>query len=870
MSLTDRHDKVTAIFLAACDLPPESRSKFLDEGCQGDGSLRAEVAAMLRADIVAPDFLEESAIADGLDVIAAHVHGNERLSNGAGDEAIRNVPGRIGHYTPLRILGHGGTAVVYLVEQDNPRRRVALKVLRPGMASQSAFRRLEHEAHLLARLQHPGIAQIFEAGIADLQGESQPFFAMEFVDGQALTKYADDRKLSTRERLELLVRVCDAVAHAHQNCILHRDLKPSNILVDASGNPKVLDFGIARATDADVRATTLKTDIGQLIGTIPYMSPEQTTGDPEALDIRSDVYALGVVSYELLAGRLPYNLDRKLIHEAVRIIREDEPEPPSAVAAVLRGDLETIILKAIEKDRDRRYQNVAELTADIRRYLRDEPILARPASAAYQLRKFARRNKTLVWGAGATLTALLIGIAGTTIQAIRATRERDRAVRAEGQATARSQLWRDFLKRADSWNVGTAPLVEQVLDQVDAAADQTESDPIAKANMHFALGEAYRAFGATVPALPQVRKSVAQFHAASEIRRSELGPSHHDTLEALDAYAATLGDMAALEDSYSDEAKRTQRERFDERDRLLTDIFARAKSTLGEDDPLTLQITTDLSGDLEARGEHETAEKLIRGVLARKLAACGAEHRDVLSTRMFLASNLESQGRLPEAEVEYRAVVDIRRRILGRDDPELEVSLSDLGGNLQAQSKLVEAIPILNEALDVQRRVLGEKDPRTLMAMNNLAIFLRRADRLDEAEELLRRTLELRLQVLPNNHGNTLRSLNSLADLLAARGKFDESEPMFRDLIARADDSLEPAHGDHGWFRRNYGNCLRRMGRYEEAEPLLLEGYNRLRQALGDANPWTIDAAKMLVELYEARQQSDEAARWKALVTSNP
>ncbi len=361
--------------------------------------------------------------------------------------------GQFGRYTIVRLLGQGGMGAVYEAQQESPRRSVALKVIRGGWLSAQMLRRFEHESQVLGRLQHPGIAQVYEAGsVRDEGGRSggvTPFFAMELIKGVPLTEYAAAKNLGTRERLELVARICDAVYHAHQKGVIHRDLKPGNILVDESGQPKILDFGVARATDSDIQQTTMQTDIGQLIGTVPYMSPEQVGGNPDELDTRSDVYALGVIAYELLAGRLPYDLQKKMIHEAVRVIREEDPTRLSAINRTLRGDIETIVAKALEKDKGRRYQSAEALGSDIRRYLKDEPIAARPASTWYQAAKFARRNKVLVGGVAATFLVLVAGIIGVSLMLKRAleaesgltfqigetTAALKKATRAEGEAT---------------------------------------------------------------------------------------------------------------------------------------------------------------------------------------------------------------------------------------------------------------------------------------------------------------------------------------------------------------------------------------------------------------------------------------------------
>ena len=306
------------------------------------------------------------------------------------------LPTRIGHYRIIRLLGEGGMGSVYEADQEQPRRRVALKVIKAGWASPDLLRRFEQESQALGRLQHPGIAQIYEAGTAATAFGLQPFFAMELIHGIPLCEYAQSKHANVRQRLTMMVHVCDAVQHAHDRGIIHRDLKPGNILVDEQGQPKVLDFGLARATDSDARATR-QTDIGQLLGTLAYMSPEQVSADPMALDTRSDVYALGVIFYELLAGKLPYRVTQS-VHEVVETIRQSDPVPLSSVNRVYRGDIETIVAKALEKDRDRRYASAADFAADIHRYLDDQPIAAKPPNTIYQLQKFARRHKALVAG----------------------------------------------------------------------------------------------------------------------------------------------------------------------------------------------------------------------------------------------------------------------------------------------------------------------------------------------------------------------------------------------------------------------------------------------------------------------------------------
>ena len=343
----------------------------------------------------------------------------------------------IGRYRIVRMIGEGGMGVVYEAEQDNPRRTVALKLLKAGLARPELLRRFERESEALGRLQHPGIAHIFEAGTADTDLGRQPYFAMELVRGVSLLQYAQSEALNTRQRLELMAKICDAVQHAHQRGIIHRDLKPNNIPIDQRGQPKILDFGVARIVDSDTESTR-QTDVGDLVGTLAYMSPEQVLGDSIEIDARSDIYSLGLVLYELLAGRPPYQVSRNIL-QAARVIREEEGPLLGAVNRSWRGDVETIVQKALEKDKARRYVSAAELGADIRRYLNDEPIAARPPSTGYQLRKFAIRHKTLMGALAAVFLALVAAVLVSARAAIRASLAEHEAVEARDQAIQASQ-----------------------------------------------------------------------------------------------------------------------------------------------------------------------------------------------------------------------------------------------------------------------------------------------------------------------------------------------------------------------------------------------------------------------------------------------
>jgi tRNA A-37 threonylcarbamoyl transferase component Bud32 len=374
---------------------------------------------------------------------AADGEGHTHTMSPAGSHPL---PKSIGGYRIKRVLATGGMGTVYEALQEQPRRTVAVKVMKHGVASRSAMRRFEYESQLLARLRHPGVAQIYEAGTHDDGTGAVPFFAMEYIrNAKSITGFASAKHLDTRGRLELFLDVCSAAHHGHQKGIIHRDLKPSNVLVDSAGDVKIIDFGVARGTDSDLAVTTLQTDIGQLIGTLQYMSPEQCEADPNDIDTRSDVYSMGVLLYELLAERLPYDVSRAKIFEGTRTIREQQPTSLSMDDHSLSGDIETIVLKALEKDRDRRYQSAAEMGADIRRFLDGEAIIARPPSVAYQLRIFARRNKPLVAAVGAVFLALTVALTAVSVAYVRIQRaqadvQREQVLRLKTERQAETDL----------------------------------------------------------------------------------------------------------------------------------------------------------------------------------------------------------------------------------------------------------------------------------------------------------------------------------------------------------------------------------------------------------------------------------------------
>ncbi|MFT3683662.1 MAG: serine/threonine-protein kinase [Phycisphaerales bacterium] len=464
----ERQRLVEEVFLAAIEAGETGWGRVIDERCGSDVELRFEVEGLLGC--------HKDDGSGGVLDRAAPV--GQSLLNGFEKVPLGEVPlpptGKIGHYKISRVLGAGGMGAVYVGEQERPRRTVALKVIRPGYRSQQVLRRMEHEAELLGRLQHPGIAQIYEAGTADAWGQGpQPYFAMELVDGPSITEYANSKKLDVRERLELMARVCDAVQHAHQRGVIHRDIKPGNILVGQDGEkgqPKILDFGVARATANDLYVTTLQTSVGQMIGTLPYMSPEQVAADPDQIDTRTDVYSLGVVLFELLAGKLPHDVRNRPIPEAARVIRDEEPTRLGSVRRELSGEVETIVARAMEKDKSRRYGSAAELAADIRRYLAGEPIWAKRDSAFYVIGKTLARRK----GVAALLLLVAALVVGFGVYAgVQASQFHDKAYE-ESLARGRADSALELARAESARNEGLTKRLEGQLTQNEGLTKRLE------------------------------------------------------------------------------------------------------------------------------------------------------------------------------------------------------------------------------------------------------------------------------------------------------------------------------------------------------------------------------------------------------------
>ena len=665
----ERWQRVRELCQRALEGEPRDRAAFLAETCLDDQELTREVQARLTQAAGSQDLRDAAAWEKlGIDMARAAAVGS--------GPSVRWLPKTIGRYRVLRLVGEGGMGSVYEAEQDHPRRAVALKVIKPGLTNPELLRRFELESQALGRLQHPGIAQIYEAGTADTGSGPQPYFAMEFILGKPLKEYAAAQELHTRQRLELVARICDAVQHAHERGLIHRDLKPGNILVDPTGQPKILDFGVARLTDSDAHATR-QTDIGQLVGTLAYMSPEQVLADPLELDTRSDVYALGVILYELLAGRLPYTISNRL-HEAVQTIREEDPGRLSSVSRTYRGDIETIVAKTLEKDKTRRYASAAALAEDIRRYLADQPITARSASATYQLQKFARRHKALVGGFAAVFVVLVAGIVASTWQAVRASTAERNAVAAERQVVQeRDEATRERNRALEAERQAQVDR-NRALDAQGQAQQERNQAVAAKrrADTEAAIAKAVSAF---------LQNDLLAQATASEQSRPDTRPDPDLKVRtALDRAAARIGGKFRQQPQVEASIRQTIGTAYQELGLYpqarphLERAFELRKNALGENDPLTTEVLGNLAGLSAVEGKYKPAEALYLKTLLGLRRAHGEEHPDVLKAMSHLAGVYQSEGRYGDAETLILRALSTQRRVLGTDHPDVLASMGNL------------------------------------------------------------------------------------------------------------------------------------------------------------------------------------------------
>jgi serine/threonine protein kinase/tetratricopeptide (TPR) repeat protein len=841
-----RWQRIWDIFFDALEVPVDQRDAFLDQRCGSDKKLRDEVSELL----------------------AAHEDSTNPIE-GAGwalSENIFNVGPQVGDdidgYQLIRLLGEGGMGLVYEAQQTEPIERfVALKLVKAGMDTRDVIRRFGTERQSLAVMNHPGIAQVFDAGVSQ---QGRPYFVMELVNGQPINRFCDQKRLTIEQRIDLFREVCRAIQHAHQKGVIHRDLKPSNVLVameDGEAHPKIIDFGIARALHRSQDEAEGLTHLNQVIGTPEYMSPEQARVNSVDIDTRTDIYSLGVMLYELLVGVTPYETEafrRGDYYEIQRILREEEPPPPSArlqklgenimevsarrkldtkeLQKKLSGDLDWIVLKALEKDRTKRYDTVAEFNADLERFIQKRPVSAHPPLARYRLKKFIARHKFAVVAASATIIAFLVAIVGITVGLVFANRERHRAETV-------SKFLEDMLLASQPENARgqDTTYLQGVLAQASRRVDKELKDqPEAAASLHFTIALTYRSLGLYDEASKHMESSL-------NLRRKHLGENHELTVKTM----SELSTMRWEEGDYKT-AENLARRALDVQNRIYK-----------PDEENRLYTLNTLGLVLKSTGRIEEAEKIYREVAETRRGKFGVEHLSTLTSISNLARLLEEEGRIDEAAKLMTEVVDVGRRLQGSDDPHTLVSIDILGVMKRKQGKLQEAEALHKEALAGCKRVLGDQHVDTLGVRRNLAMLLMEQGKLIEAESELRGSLDEIVKEYGEQTFYTLSISHALADCLLKQNKVKEAEALYERARKIGEAILPPEHALLALIRSKQGGVLVKLNEYGKAESLLLQSYPILEKTKGPQDPSTISARKNLIELYERTNRTSEAVKYR-------
>ena len=822
MDESRRFQEVRRLFLEARDLETGERSAFLETHAK-DAAMRREVEELLSNHDEPSTFLSS-------------------VDTGSGDAADSNtaaLPDRVGNYRVVRLIGEGGMGAVYEAEQDSPRRRVAIKVLRTGLGGPGVLRRFQMESEILGKLHHPNIAQVYEAGTFD---NNRPYFAMEYIDGVSLRRYVRDGEIDERGVLGLLIKLCEGVRHAHARGVIHRDLKPSNIMVDGDGCVRVLDFGIARASDSDVQ-TTMGTRGADLVGTLPYMSPEQLSGKPDEIDSRSDVYALGVIAYELLSGDLPIDVSGTTIADAIVTARQGVARALSSCDKRFAGDLSTIVMKALSKEVDRRYQSADVLADDLQRYLDNQPILAKPPTAAYQMRKFASRHKAMVGAAAAFVVLLIVGIVVTSVALVRAVEARKQSEQANAISTAVNDfLNNDLLAGIDP---ATAENRDITMREVLAAASERvderfEDQPIVAASVHGTLATMYRNIGYS---------EEEERHRASvfEIFEREYGADDWRTLDAMNNLATAYMEQG----------------RFGEAVPIYQRVYDGRVRELGIDDERVVRIQSNLAAAMMHEGRMGEALVHLEENLAAKRRLFGDEDPSTLTTMNNLAGLYVVRGQHEAAVELYELVVEGRTAALGEASPRTLVARSARGWSLAHVGRAAEARDDLLDALDLMRDRLDADHPVALRTMNSLSVAHIKLGEYGEAVEVLMDMRRLQIGRYGAESAQAASVGVQLGIAYCEGGEYEQAIGVLDNAMDLVDRTAIETHWKRGNVRTWLALALIGAEQYERAEKLLLESHGILVSSAEMNTSRLEKTISALIDLYDRSGRDQDVRYWQ-------